>query len=160
MHDQPHLTARLYGTPLLLARSKLDVILGALGPRLAGQAISFDGDAAPSAEMAVTPDGIAESIEVAATSRPSAASAASPSGRWPTRRPCRRPMPSPPNRKSRCPNPRGKSPSCDPAEVMAKGIRPEALRRPEIRTHLHACTDRSAHLGRSAEVRTERQLYP
>lgn len=28
MHDLPHLAARLYGTP----RSKLDVILGALGP--------------------------------------------------------------------------------------------------------------------------------
>lgn len=59
MHDLPHLAARLYGTPLLVARAKLDVILGALGPRLAGQAISFDGDAAPSAEIAVTPDGIA-----------------------------------------------------------------------------------------------------
>ncbi|EME71004.1 periplasmic serine protease [Paramagnetospirillum caucaseum] len=59
MHDLPHLAARLYGTPLLVARSKLDVILGALGPRLAGQAVSFDGDAAPGADMAVTPDGIA-----------------------------------------------------------------------------------------------------
>ena len=59
MHDRPHLAARLYGTPLLVARAKLDVILGALGPRLAGQAISFNSDAAPSAEMAVTPDGIA-----------------------------------------------------------------------------------------------------
>ncbi|CAA7620570.1 S49 family peptidase [Magnetospirillum sp. SS-4] len=59
MHDLPHIAARLYGTPLLVARAKLDVILGALGPRLAGQALSFDADAAPSAEMAVTPDGIA-----------------------------------------------------------------------------------------------------
>jgi signal peptide peptidase SppA len=59
MHDLPHLAARLYGTPLLVARSKLDVILGALGPRLAGQAVSFDGDAAPGADVAVTPDGIA-----------------------------------------------------------------------------------------------------
>ena len=59
MHDLPHLAARLYGTPLLVARSKLDVILGALGPRLAGQPISFDADAAPSTDVAVTPDGIA-----------------------------------------------------------------------------------------------------
>jgi signal peptide peptidase SppA len=59
MTDLPHLAARLYGTPLLVARSKLDVILGALGPRLAGQTIPFDGDIAPSADVAVTPDGIA-----------------------------------------------------------------------------------------------------
>lgn len=59
MHDLPHLAARLYGTPLLLARSKLDVILGALAPRLAGQGTFFDADAVPSAELAITPDGIA-----------------------------------------------------------------------------------------------------
>lgn len=59
MHDLPHLAARLYGTPLLLARSKLDVILGALAPRLAGQGTFLDADAPPSAEVAVTPDGIA-----------------------------------------------------------------------------------------------------
>ncbi|CAA7618949.1 Periplasmic serine protease [Magnetospirillum sp. LM-5] len=59
MHDLPHLAARLYGTPLLVARAKLDAILGALAPRLAGQAISFDGDAASATDVAVTPDGIA-----------------------------------------------------------------------------------------------------
>ncbi|MEW5727229.1 MAG: S49 family peptidase [Pseudomonadota bacterium] len=59
MHDLPHLAARLYGTPLLLARSKLDVILGALAPRLAGHGTFLDADAPPSAELAVTPDGIA-----------------------------------------------------------------------------------------------------
>ncbi len=59
MHDLPHLAARLYGTPLLVARSKLDVILGALGPRLAGQSISFDGDAASTGDVVVTTDGIA-----------------------------------------------------------------------------------------------------
>ena len=59
MHDLPHLAARLYGTPLLLARSKLDVILGALAPRLAGQGTFLDADAVSSAEVAVTPDGIA-----------------------------------------------------------------------------------------------------
>lgn len=30
----PHLAARLYGTPLLLARSKLDIILNVLGSRI------------------------------------------------------------------------------------------------------------------------------
>ncbi|KAF0219305.1 MAG: periplasmic serine [Rhodospirillaceae bacterium] len=59
MHDLPHLAARLYGTPLLVARSKLDVILGTLGPRLAGQPISFDGDAASTGDVVVTADGIA-----------------------------------------------------------------------------------------------------
>ncbi|OAN68022.1 S49 family peptidase [Magnetospirillum moscoviense] len=59
MHDLPHLAARLYGTPLLIARAKLDVILTALGPRLAGQALSFDGEAVPAATVEVTPDGIA-----------------------------------------------------------------------------------------------------
>ncbi|WP_096701336.1 S49 family peptidase [Magnetospirillum sp. 15-1] len=59
MTDLPHLAARLYGTPLLVARSKLDVILGALGPRLAGQPISFDGDAASTGDVVVTTDGIA-----------------------------------------------------------------------------------------------------
>ena len=55
MHDLPHLAARLYGAPLLVARSKLDVILAALGPRLAGQPISFDGDAASTGDVVVTP---------------------------------------------------------------------------------------------------------
>jgi len=59
MTDLPHLAARLYGTPLLVARSKLDVILGALGPRLDGQSISFDGDAASTGDVVVTTDGIA-----------------------------------------------------------------------------------------------------
>jgi signal peptide peptidase SppA len=59
MTDLPHLAARLYGTPLLVARSKLDVILGALGPRLVGQPISFDGDAASTGDVVVTADGIA-----------------------------------------------------------------------------------------------------
>ncbi len=59
MHDLPHLAARLYGTPLLVARAKLDVILSAIGPRLAGQALSFDGEPIPAATVDVTPDGIA-----------------------------------------------------------------------------------------------------
>jgi signal peptide peptidase SppA len=59
MTDLPHLAARLYGAPLLIARAKLDVILTALAPRLAGQPLSFDGDPAPAATVEVTPDGIA-----------------------------------------------------------------------------------------------------
>ena len=30
----PHLASRIFGTPLLVHRAKLDVILSALGPRL------------------------------------------------------------------------------------------------------------------------------
>ena len=30
----PHLASRLYGTPLLIARAKLDTILAVLGPRI------------------------------------------------------------------------------------------------------------------------------
>jgi signal peptide peptidase SppA len=59
MHDIPHIAARLYGTPLLIARTKLDVILAALGPRLAGQTLSFDGDPLDQPEIEVTADGIA-----------------------------------------------------------------------------------------------------
>ena len=36
MPDLPHLASRLIGTPLMIARPKLDVILRALGPRLLG----------------------------------------------------------------------------------------------------------------------------
>lgn len=61
MHDLPHVAARLYGTPLLIARAKLDVILAALGPRLAGRmAFPLDGDDSPDQpEIEVTADGIA-----------------------------------------------------------------------------------------------------
>ncbi|MDO8605934.1 MAG: S49 family peptidase [Phaeospirillum sp.] len=59
MHDLPHVAARLYGAPLLIARAKLDVILAALAPRLAGQALSFDGEPVPAATVEVTADGIA-----------------------------------------------------------------------------------------------------
>jgi signal peptide peptidase SppA len=36
MSDLPHLASRVFGTPLLIARAKLEVILGVLRPRLAG----------------------------------------------------------------------------------------------------------------------------
>ena len=68
MTDLPHVASRLFGTPLMIARSKLDIILGVLGPRLAGlpprtgggQALEpLDLGDAPSRETAITPDGIA-----------------------------------------------------------------------------------------------------
>ena len=62
MHDLPHLAARLYGTPLLVARSKLDVILGALAPRMAGHMalpLVDDDDPTGDSEVEVTADGIA-----------------------------------------------------------------------------------------------------
>jgi signal peptide peptidase SppA len=61
MHDLPHMAARLYGTPLLIARAKLDVILSALAPRLAGRmAFPLDGDdPLGEPDMEVTDDGIA-----------------------------------------------------------------------------------------------------
>jgi signal peptide peptidase SppA len=36
MTDLPHIASRVFGTPLMIARPKLDIILGVLGPRLAG----------------------------------------------------------------------------------------------------------------------------
>lgn len=36
MFDLPHVAARVYGTPLLIAQPKLDTILAAVGPRLIG----------------------------------------------------------------------------------------------------------------------------
>jgi capsid assembly protease len=39
MYDLPHVASRVFGTPLMIARAKLEVILGVLGPRLSGGAI-------------------------------------------------------------------------------------------------------------------------
>jgi signal peptide peptidase SppA len=39
MLDLPHIASRLFGTPLLIARGKLEAILGVLAPRLAGGTI-------------------------------------------------------------------------------------------------------------------------
>src|SRR6185295_11074908 len=38
MFDLPHLASRVFGTPLMIARAKLEVILGVLAPRLMGGA--------------------------------------------------------------------------------------------------------------------------
>jgi hypothetical protein len=35
MVDLPHVASRVFGTPLMIARAKLEVILGVLGPRFA-----------------------------------------------------------------------------------------------------------------------------
>jgi signal peptide peptidase SppA len=60
MIDLPFVASRIFGTPLMIARGKLEVILGALVPRLTGtavQAMSIDPAAEPTAS--VTADGIA-----------------------------------------------------------------------------------------------------
>ena len=60
MLDLPHLAARVFGTPLLIARGKLDVILGVLAPRLTGAAlIQSEGEREPAEQLSVTPSGIA-----------------------------------------------------------------------------------------------------
>jgi capsid assembly protease len=60
MTDLPHIASRLFGTPLLVARAKLDVILGVLGPRLASHDLEPSGfDTMPSRESERTPEGIA-----------------------------------------------------------------------------------------------------
>jgi capsid assembly protease len=60
MPDLPHLASRVFGTPLMIARAKLEVILGVLGPRLAGGALEVahpEHDPAPA--VSITGDGIA-----------------------------------------------------------------------------------------------------
>jgi signal peptide peptidase SppA len=56
MVDLPHLAARVFGTPLMIARAKLEVILGVLAPRLAGGAvepIDMESDPAPLTSVTV-----------------------------------------------------------------------------------------------------------
>lgn len=60
MFNLPHIAARVFGAPLMIGRAKLEVILGVLGPRLAGgfaDAVPVPADPAPVAVMAQ--DGIA-----------------------------------------------------------------------------------------------------
>jgi len=57
----PHIAARLFGTPLMLARPKLDVLLSVLGPRLSGaeaEAFAVGDDSEPD-DIQVTTDGVA-----------------------------------------------------------------------------------------------------
>ena len=61
MPDLPHLASRLLGTPLLIARAKLDVILGAVGPRLLGTGalLPLEQPVASQRDVVVTPEGVA-----------------------------------------------------------------------------------------------------
>jgi len=60
MLDLPHLASRLFGTPLMIARAKLEVILGVIGPRLAGNLVHPVAiDPSGGREPLVTAEGIA-----------------------------------------------------------------------------------------------------
>jgi signal peptide peptidase SppA len=56
MFDLPHVASRVFGTPLMMARAKLEVILGVLGPRFTGNpvvAVDPAADPAPLTSMTV-----------------------------------------------------------------------------------------------------------
>jgi signal peptide peptidase SppA len=60
MSDLPHLAFRVFGTPLLIARAKLEVILGALAPRLAGGTFEpLDPETHPAPLTSITVEKIA-----------------------------------------------------------------------------------------------------
>jgi signal peptide peptidase SppA len=60
MIDLPHIAGRVFGTPLLIARGKLDVILGVLVPRLSGGTLlPREGVAQPAEQVALMPGAIA-----------------------------------------------------------------------------------------------------
>lgn len=65
MTDLPYLASRLYGTPLLIARPKLDIILGVMGRKLAGDGLPAAPPVTPlesvarSARPQITESGIA-----------------------------------------------------------------------------------------------------
>jgi signal peptide peptidase SppA len=60
MIDLPFVATRVFGTPLMVARAKLEVILGVLGPRLAGKSAQpIEVEPAPEPTRFVTPEGIA-----------------------------------------------------------------------------------------------------
>jgi len=60
MIDLPNVASRVFGTPLMIARSKLDVILGVLAPRFAGGPIEPIGPAvAPTPLTSIIAEGIA-----------------------------------------------------------------------------------------------------
>ncbi|KAF0115594.1 MAG: periplasmic serine protease [Rhodospirillaceae bacterium] len=59
MPDIPHLASRVFGTPLLIARPRLEVILSVLAPRLAGVPIPPLEPATPLRGPEMTADGIA-----------------------------------------------------------------------------------------------------
>ena len=62
MTDLPYMASRLYGTPLLIARPKLEVILGVVARKLAGDhrredslGLSFGREAVPTPAQALPP---------------------------------------------------------------------------------------------------------
>jgi signal peptide peptidase SppA len=57
--DLPHVASRVYGTPLLIARPKLDVILSVLTPRMLGEPLSASGESRVRSSPRVTDAGIA-----------------------------------------------------------------------------------------------------
>jgi capsid assembly protease len=60
MFDLPHLSSRVFGTPLMIARAKLEVILGLLAPRLAGGALErADSQGDPPPQTSITVERIA-----------------------------------------------------------------------------------------------------
>jgi signal peptide peptidase SppA len=59
MIDLPHVASRAFGTPLMIARAKLETILGVLGPRLAGTALTQEPVADQPPRTSITVERIA-----------------------------------------------------------------------------------------------------
>ena len=60
MIDLPHVASRVFGAPLMIARGKLEVILGVLAPRLAGSPLEpVDTAADPAPQTSITVERIA-----------------------------------------------------------------------------------------------------
>lgn len=60
MLNLPHVASRVFGTPLMIARAKLEVILGVLAPRLRGSAAEpIDPEADPPPPISITVEKIA-----------------------------------------------------------------------------------------------------
>jgi signal peptide peptidase SppA len=60
MFDLPHVASRVFGTPLMIARAKLEAILGVLAPRLRGKAPEpFDAKSEPPPLISITAERIA-----------------------------------------------------------------------------------------------------
>lgn len=57
--DLPHVASRVYGTPLLISRPKLDVILSVLGPRLQGEPLASSGGGSGRGQLRITDAGVA-----------------------------------------------------------------------------------------------------
>ena len=60
MIDLPHVASRVFGTPLMIARGKLEVILGVMAPRFAGMPLQpADTAADPVPQTSITGEGVA-----------------------------------------------------------------------------------------------------